>query len=453
MRGWGVSLVVIGLSVGLGGPTAANPALGDSAADLVYTPVPPCRIIDTRLAGGPIVPGTPRTFHVTGTTGFDTQGGHAGGCGIPAGATGAMLNFVAVSPAGPGDLRAWPFGEAVPLASIINYAAVSGLNLANGAVVRLCDPAATTCTFDLSVQADVSAADLVVDVMGFLQSTAPRGATTPFNTFLGADAGNVTMTGSGNTATGAFALQSNTTGFNETATGAGALQSNTTGTTNTATGVSALLINTTGSNNTATGAGALFNNTTGSHNTATGFNALQSNTTGTNNTAVGSGANVLRGDLTNATAIGSGVLVDASHKIRLGNSAVTVIEGPVGFTSTSDATQKEHFQPVEGEAVLRKLRGLTATSWNFIGHDPTRFRHYGPSAQEFFAAFGHDGIGTIGTPTTITSTDLAGILLIAVQALERRTAEAAALRARLDSVERLVRSHPALRASAERPGE
>src|SRR2546426_12109277 len=49
-------------------------------------------------------------------------------------------------------------------------------------------------------------------------------------------------------------------------------------------------------------------------------------------------------------------------------------------------------------------------------------RHYGPVAQEFFAAFGHDGIGTIGTPTTITSTDMAGGLMIAVQALEERTA-------------------------------
>ncbi|MBI2090445.1 MAG: hypothetical protein HYT78_17170 [Deltaproteobacteria bacterium] len=63
------------------------------------------------------------------------------------------------------------------------------------------------------------------------------------------------------------------------------------------------------------------------------------------------------------------------------------------------------------------------TSWNFIGHDPKQFRHYGPMAQDFFAAFGNDGIGTIGTPTTINSGDMAGILMIAVQALERRTAE------------------------------
>jgi hypothetical protein len=44
-------------------------------------------------------------------------------------------------------------------------------------------------------------------------------------------------------------------------------------------------------------------------------------------------------------------------------------------------------------------------------------------AQDFFAAFGHDSVGKIGTDTTINSGDLAGILMIAVQALEKRTAE------------------------------
>ena len=44
-------------------------------------------------------------------------------------------------------------------------------------------------------------------------------------------------------------------------------------------------------------------------------------------------------------------------------------------------------------------------------------------AQDFFAAFGQDGVGQIGTETTINSADLAGILMVAVQALEKRTAE------------------------------
>ena len=129
------------------------------------------------------------------------------------------------------------------------------------------------------------------------------------------------------------------------------------------------------------------------------------------------------GNLTNATAIGFGARVNASNKIRLGNTEVTVIEGQVGFTAFSDKTQKENFKPVGGEEVLGKIRGFELSSWNFIGHDPKEFRHYGPMAQDFFAAFGHDGVGQIGTETTINSGDLAGILMIAVQALEKRTAE------------------------------
>jgi hypothetical protein len=89
----GVGLVVaVGLALGgaaraVGQEREGDPRpffLGESALDLVYTPVTPCRIIDTRPpgAGGALAPGAPRDFHVAGTAGFDTQGGNAGGCGI-----------------------------------------------------------------------------------------------------------------------------------------------------------------------------------------------------------------------------------------------------------------------------------------------------------------------------------------------------------------------------------
>jgi len=139
----------------------------------------------------------------------------------------------------------------------------------------------------------------------------------------------------------------------------------------------------------------------------------------------------------NATALGADAVADASNKIRLGNTDVTVIEGQVAFTYPSDMTKKENFRPVDGEDVLNKIRALRLTSWNLIGHDPKQFRHYGPMAQEFFAAFGDDGIGTIGTPTTINSGDIAGILMVAVQTLEKRAAELAQQK---DSLKRTVES-------------
>jgi trimeric autotransporter adhesin len=221
--------------------------------------------------------------------------------------------------------------------------------------------------------------------------------------------------------------------------GGAAAQSNTL---NTSLGTGALQNNTTGSFNTATGASALFSNTTGNANTASGLNVLTNNTTGNNNTAIGAGANVSAGNLTNATAIGFGAIVTASNKIRLGNNSVTVIEGQVAFTTSSDKTQKENLRPVDGEEVLGKIRAFELSSWNFIGHDPKKFRHYGPMAQDFYAAFGNDGVGEIGSETTISSGDMAGILMIAVQALEKRTtelkqkqAQIAVLQSKVDQVE------------------
>jgi hypothetical protein len=156
-----------------GGPVAtaaSTPTLGDSQSDLVFVPVPPCRIIDTRLAGGVIGPGTTRAFVVTGTAGFTAQGGNSGGCGIPQGASTPLaaavsINFVAVGPQGPGDMSAWPYGQTRPNSSIINYANVGGLNIANGLVVPIAG--VSTQPDDLNVQAHVSGAYLVADVTGY----------------------------------------------------------------------------------------------------------------------------------------------------------------------------------------------------------------------------------------------------------------------------------------------
>ena len=314
-----------------------------------------------------------------------------------------------------------------------------------------------------------------------------------FNTFLGFDAGNFTMTGVRNTASGNEALFSNTTGRFNTASGSGALFNNTTGSSNTASGDSALFSNTTGNENTASGqlalfnnttgsdntvsgfvallhnttgsfntasgtsalfnnteggfntasGGALFFNTTGSNNTAYGYVALRNNTTGSANTAVGVGADVSQGNLSNATAIGYLALVDASNKIRLGNSEVTVVEGPP-YQTVSDKNAKENFKTINAQEVLGKIRGMNVASWNYIGQDPKQFRHYGPVAQDFFAAFGDDGVGTIGSPTTITSTDMNGVLMLAVQALGQENdafkAENAELKARIEALERRTKN-------------
>jgi len=114
--------------------------------------------------------------------------------------------------------------------------------------------------------------------------------------------------------------------------------------------------------------------------------------------------------------------VDASNKVRWEKPRSTVIEGQVAFTASSDKTKKENFQPVDGEEVLGKIRGFEAIELNSMARS-LRVSPLWSMAQDFFAAFGHDGVGQSGSETTINSGDMAGILMIAVQALEKRTAE------------------------------
>lgn len=100
---------------------------------------------------------------------------------------------------------------------------------------------------------------------------------------------------------------------------------------------------------------------------------------------------------------------------------VQVAAGGNSWATISDRRKKENFQGVDGESFLKKIAQMPLSSWNYIGQDKKVFRHYGPMAQDFFAAFGHDGIGTIGNDTTIASADIDGVNLIAIQALEKRT--------------------------------
>src|SRR5262245_10218632 len=138
--------------------------------NLTYNPVKPCRLLDTRLAGGPIAAGETRNFHVRGTT-LSSQGGNSSGCGIGANTTSAMINFVATDAAGAGHLKSWAYPDvAVPNAAILNYGAVSGLlAIANGIAVPTCNPAISSCTFDIRIQANASQTQVVADVVGYFE--------------------------------------------------------------------------------------------------------------------------------------------------------------------------------------------------------------------------------------------------------------------------------------------
>jgi hypothetical protein len=92
--------------------------------ELVFTPITPCRIIDTRNAGGEIAASTVRSFFVTSTSSYAGQGGsntNCGGAGSDGLFTAAMINFTVVYPQNDGYITVYPAGTARPVTSALNY--------------------------------------------------------------------------------------------------------------------------------------------------------------------------------------------------------------------------------------------------------------------------------------------------------------------------------------------
>ena len=148
------------LATGKTSRTVLPNALGDVADDLVYTPVPPCRIADTRNAGGAIAAGTTRNFDVDGST-FLSQGGFNGSCGIPFGVAQAVaMTLHAIQPSQLGYFKAWRYLSPQPTASVLNFAA--GQNIANTTIVPVFPGGGP----DFSLSSSVTS-HAVVDVVGY----------------------------------------------------------------------------------------------------------------------------------------------------------------------------------------------------------------------------------------------------------------------------------------------
>ena len=150
--------VLLGGTIGDG-----TQALGDAAADLVYVPVTPCRIFDTRLAGGQIAANTVRSFDVTAVSDYSFQGGAANNCGVGAAGSfaAAEINFTVVAPGAPGFITAFPFLATQPLAATVNYTA--GAIVGNDVVVKLDQGASAN---ELSVFS-FAQTHLVGDIVGY----------------------------------------------------------------------------------------------------------------------------------------------------------------------------------------------------------------------------------------------------------------------------------------------
>ena len=139
---------------------------GSDLNDLVYTPVNPCRIIDTRNASGSLYgrigPNTGKQFQVN-MSNYSTQGGYSGSCGIPTSfnVSAVAINVISTDQTGNGNIRVIPTGGGLPSATLLNY--TPGSNLSNSAVVQ----SAISYTDDLYIYSSFSATHVVVDIMGY----------------------------------------------------------------------------------------------------------------------------------------------------------------------------------------------------------------------------------------------------------------------------------------------
>jgi hypothetical protein len=235
------------------------------------------------------------------------------------------------------------------------------------------------------------------------------------NTFLGASAGNRTMTGTQNVGVGGSVMPTLTNGSNNTAVGYVAGGALTTGIENTVVGAGALQLLTTGNANVAVGYQALTAAVGGGLNVAIGNMALNALSGGNFNVAIGSGAgtgitsggdNLILG--TNAgTAVTTGSnniyighpgAASESGIMRIGNSITAnyqagiynvTTSGGVGVlinsagqlgTSTSSKKFKEDIMPVS-EEIADALLQLEPVSFRYK-NDDTREQQYGFVAED-----------------------------------------------------------------------
>lgn len=195
----------------------------------------------------------------------------------------------------------------------------------------------------------------------------------------------------------------------------------------------------------ATGAGSFAagteNAATGDYSVALGYHAHTNSRRGTFVFADASTNDTLRASVNNSARwrtaggfhiytsanLSTGISFQSGTNVSPWGQSSAVISTSTGallttggvWQNASDANLKYAFEEVDGEEVLEKLRTLPVESWSYKV-EGEGIRHIGPTAQDFYAAF---GLGT--SETSIGTVDADGVALVAAKELERRTAEMA----------------------------
>jgi hypothetical protein len=142
-----------------------------------------------------------------------------------------------------------------------------------------------------------------------------------------------------------------------------------------------------------------------------------SSSPGVNTFSVRAGGGLWLGT-TDTPSITSGHFIDTSTGAYLTSTGT--------WTNSSDRAKKHGFHRVDRTSILGKVARMPITSWSYKG-ERAGVRHIGPTAQDFYLAF---GLGL--DDKHITTIDEGGVALAAIQALYRQNV---ALQARVTSLE------------------
>jgi hypothetical protein len=323
---------------------------GGVAPDLlVFVPIAPCRLADTRVGSGypalgttPLASLTPRNLLI------------AGACGIPTGgiAEAYSLNVTVVPPGGGagGYLLVYP-NPATPIPLVASLTWSPGAAYQTNAVIT-----ASSSDGSVNVVAN-STTDVVVDTNGYYAAPTDAGGDTGLGKgALASDVPELTL--------GLDGLQF--IGYYNTAFGSGALGANSSGNDNTAVGYKALAANISGGSNTALGQNAGVN-ITGSGNIMIGSEGTSSDS-----------ETIRIGDV-QTSAYMAGIF---GHALSGASAVVVNASGQLGVESVSSRRYKEDVQDMgdTSEGLLR-LRPVT---FHYKQPDPNGSKplEYGLIAEE-----------------------------------------------------------------------
>ena len=116
-------------------------------------------------------------------------------------------------------------------------------------------------------------------------------------------------------------------------------------------------------------------------------------------------------------------------------AGVSLAWNATSWSAISDRNEKKNFAPVDGREIVDRLARVPIQRWNYRWEEDDDVPHIGPMAQDFKAAFypGRDN-------TSITTLEMDGVALAAIQGLNERLIEKdariAALEERLAILER-----------------